>query len=779
MKDTYDNNKDSNIPVTVTPPHSPALTYEQQSSTIMSVPPAPLPLAATGRQNEKKFRFSTVILTYILFFAACFIVLGMIRPTPVMRFVRLTVGNPSLNMSLLPVDWAAAAGSPKSSVARNFGEAQKQQQRSARLLAWSGGEGDGTGDGGDFSSGGGGDEDGGHGGDTPPAKSADGDDGTGTPSKNKKKTKTDKTSKKSKKTAAPPAPTSSPPDAVEFPVPPQKLQPSEVGRYIAYLNDTRLASKTRMICPWYFFFDYPLAYFLTETVGLKNVPGMDANVVSLSHPFFAIACVYFLLTSVREVPVTREEEMEDTSAVENPSSPLHFLDSSNGSGNLNDKSTSCITAGVGGGSSSGGGGSGGVLLAAETANATALCSTTNNNNNNSTSLESTGVFMRRSHSRVVLPSTIDVASLFSSPTLATGSSNNSSNNQAADSFEMRALKSSSGTEGSPLALSVSNSMNNNNMASSPGSLNAGGAADAVFPLSTSSAGAATVGTPNEARDSTGSSSAAVNNSANSNNYNGAASGGSSSVISGSLDILSVAGLLYKGQTRVIHDPQRLRYASMCLLTRNFLDTLDGVMARSQRLSGIPKTGVLKDVDGHTMDMIADGLGGALVFLTIFFTLHRRRLLLDPFVSRLLSRLGCQIHRQRPLQVARIVAFLGILCTIATIGAMWESFVRKYVPLFEPNVVRYAPDLVPVENKFTVRLGLFMWSTICGDSLLFLMVISMAFDLVWEAAQYLCFVYLPLAFSILVYNLIVWHVVVLQNPIAGALWASMTGPAQGL
>ena len=69
--------------------------------------------------------------------------------------------------------------------------------------------------------------------------------------------------------------------------------------------DTRLSAKARMMSPWYFVFDYPLAYAVTNIVGLKYVPGLDANVISLMHPLFAIACVYFLVTSIREVPVGR------------------------------------------------------------------------------------------------------------------------------------------------------------------------------------------------------------------------------------------------------------------------------------------------------------------------------------------------------------------------------------------------------------------------------------------------------------------------------------------
>jgi hypothetical protein len=213
----------------------------------------------------------------------------------------------------------------------------------------------------------------------------------------------------------------------------------------------------------------------------------------------------------------------------------------------------------------------------------------------------------------------------------------------------------------------------------------------------------------------------------------------------------------------------LRVAALLFATRNFLDTLDGVVARlNRRRHNITGGSTNFGFNGHSLDVVTDLFGCACVGVAIFMFLLNRSVFVSRVPSLFLSKLNLQVHRQRPAFAMKVVAVGGLLLLAAT-GGIWETFMLRYSNLFDVH----APStraIFALEDHWQVRANQFLWSFTCGDALLFYLIVALLANKLWGAIQLFFFVGYPWLALVAVHSFYVWNFVVLKNADAAAIVA---------
>ncbi len=532
------------------------------------------------------------------------------------------------------------------------------------------------------------------------------------------------------------------------PIPKDQLE-----QYKAYFA-WRLPPKVRITCPYNLLVDYTFANFIVVDLGLENVSWIDANMISLLHPVFGILCVYFILTSMKEVSVsTKSNNNNDTSCVttlEGDNNTSSTFDEINNNNNYNSPSSLNLNKNEDQKSPH-------EELSSEMrtisssmkqhVRSLSLTTTATTNNNTVGVVDPLNETMRELKKR---KGNNNNASTYDLTSVVTTSSNNINDNENNIPVINNVGLNSLNEHQTGITMMTGNERSHSN----------------VTPTTiTSPQGETTHNNNTENNNNNGDESSSTNREVELFPFSPTTKT-SLNVNDCSLNYPSTDGS--GGMSKTVVDPHRLKLAAVCLWLRNFLDNVDGILARQQRKLGIEKK-ILKDVDGHFLDATVDTLGSMICLFAIFYLFWQRRMVLSPPVSRFLSRIGFSVHRRNPLWFGRFVALAGFLIGTGIGSGVWETMVQYYMDIFEQNVQKYATDVVPVEQAISVRISCFLLSTICGDALLLIYTFALYFDFLWETAQYMFFVYWPCLIAIAIHSLIVVHEVVLKNPVLAQLY----------
>ena len=209
--------------------------------------------------------------------------------------------------------------------------------------------------------------------------------------------------------------------------------------------------------------------------------------------------------------------------------------------------------------------------------------------------------------------------------------------------------------------------------------------------------------------------------------------------------------------------------------RNWLDALDGVVARVQRAN----TGITSPiptafgVNGHSLDVVADGLGVFLASVGILLFLFRRQVMLSRLLFSLLTtRFGISFRwmTARGISVGRAVALAGLLVP-AVAGGVWEVYMLRYSNLFDLHS-NQREDIFQLERQLHVRINMALWSVTCADTILYVYVVAMLWDRIWPVLQFYAGVgYLWLGLVVL-HSHYVWTSVIGAHPGARQLLAQV-------
>lgn len=217
----------------------------------------------------------------------------------------------------------------------------------------------------------------------------------------------------------------------------------------------------------------------------------------------------------------------------------------------------------------------------------------------------------------------------------------------------------------------------------------------------------------------------------------------------------------------------LRIACVLFSLRNFLDALDGQVARLQRRykaeaqanSSELRTGSAPTVgfNGHTLDVLTDLFGVVMTSIGIAVFIFRRGAVIARPLSAILSRFTTR-HRSRAFGKVVVV---GGLVYLAICGCTWENFMLKQVGLFDSHSPTN-PAIWELEQDRRVRLNQFLWSISCGDSVFTILITCLFFNVIWEAVQFYFFLGY-MWYALLVLNsLYTWYSIILHNPTAAAI-----------
>jgi hypothetical protein len=216
--------------------------------------------------------------------------------------------------------------------------------------------------------------------------------------------------------------------------------------------------------------------------------------------------------------------------------------------------------------------------------------------------------------------------------------------------------------------------------------------------------------------------------------------------------------------------KNLRIGAVLFWVRNYLDTMDGVVARVQRNRvGVVHTSTSLGFNGHSLDMLTDTLGVACIGVGILYLLFSKNLMLSRIPSAILVRLGFRGHLGKKDQaLSKMVAVAGLLYILLT-GTFWETFMLRYANLFDTHA-NTNPALFELDNNFAIRLSQFLWSLSCGDALLGYLMVAIFFNKIWEALQVFAFFGIPWCLTLSAYSFWVWRSVVMADPTASLIIA---------
>jgi phosphatidylglycerophosphate synthase len=223
-----------------------------------------------------------------------------------------------------------------------------------------------------------------------------------------------------------------------------------------------------------------------------------------------------------------------------------------------------------------------------------------------------------------------------------------------------------------------------------------------------------------------------------------------------------------------HRRRWILLATWLFALRNLLDTLDGVVARYQRLQAVGGDSSLLQpnplvfgLNGHTIDTVCDFIGGLVCCLGICSTMWNQPVLISRLPRIVLTKLGLRQKIRHHAALPKWVAFCGLTLTGVS-AAGWDPMMIKYSSLFD--VYSDGNDnIFALEQMTQVRINQFLWSLVCGDCLFTYLTLALVLDQLWLVLQLFVFVGYPYCALLTCHSLYLWYVVILgSSPEATAL-----------
>ena len=216
--------------------------------------------------------------------------------------------------------------------------------------------------------------------------------------------------------------------------------------------------------------------------------------------------------------------------------------------------------------------------------------------------------------------------------------------------------------------------------------------------------------------------------------------------------------------------------------RNYLDLVDGVLARYHRLHQADPAihrkgaGVSFGLNGHTVDVVTDTIGCTLACVGLLVAMCRlkytlpawwfacfHRLPLPAFVFRKVLHLG-------RLRFSQGVVFCGLAIPAAA-AAVWEIYMLRYNNLLDPTAM-YDAGLFELEGSLSVRICWFLWSLSAGDTWVacFVLCAVVGYRLLWNFSIFAASVGYIWVVLLGLWSEWVWQTVVLTDLSAAAIGA---------
>lgn len=208
--------------------------------------------------------------------------------------------------------------------------------------------------------------------------------------------------------------------------------------------------------------------------------------------------------------------------------------------------------------------------------------------------------------------------------------------------------------------------------------------------------------------------------------------------------------------------------------RNFLDTLDGVVARAHRLRAaggnpllISSSPLVFGLNGHTVDTVCDFIGGFACSLGILAVAWSQPVVISRLPRIVLAKLGLRPTMRHNAALPRWVAFFGLfLTTVAAAG--WDMFMIRYVNLFDVHSDSH-DALFALEQHRMVRWNQFLWALTSADCIFTILTVALVVDQLWLALQCFVFIGYPWVVLVVLHSFSVWYAVVVPSPDAAAYW----------
>jgi len=215
-----------------------------------------------------------------------------------------------------------------------------------------------------------------------------------------------------------------------------------------------------------------------------------------------------------------------------------------------------------------------------------------------------------------------------------------------------------------------------------------------------------------------------------------------------------------------------RIAAVCVLFRNILDTMDGIVARTQRANAIargihlPPPVTTVGFNGHTMDMVTDTFGIVAVGFAIHYVICTKTLTWHRIPTAIFKRIAPRLVGNKNQFIVKVLAWCG-LAYLAVASSTWETFMIRYSNLFDVHANTNTAIFL-LESNWHVRMTQMLWSFSCGDAMVFALIVMLATNRVWEGAQLMLLVGMPWQAVLVGYSLWVWQNVILANPVAAKI-----------
>ena len=229
----------------------------------------------------------------------------------------------------------------------------------------------------------------------------------------------------------------------------------------------------------------------------------------------------------------------------------------------------------------------------------------------------------------------------------------------------------------------------------------------------------------------------------------------------------------------------LRLGAVCFTIRSILDTMDGVIARTQNAHRIALPTTF-GYSGHMIDATTDTLGcmlggsGVLVFLWQTANDYAAAATSASVPPPVPGPMSPSSSSQSPSAAVGVGIFSWKLSprTIVAVGlsygavcvAIWEKYMLQYANLFDVHVW-YHPELVPTDSSIHVRINQWLWSLFSGDAFFLFITYGLLTNKLFEVTRGFCVIGYPGLVLVTLHSVAVWTWVVGANPVAAALMAA--------
>mmetsp|Transcript_56078 Transcript_56078/g.64333 ORF Transcript_56078/g.64333 Transcript_56078/m.64333 type:complete len:649 (-) Transcript_56078:837-2783(-) len=205
-------------------------------------------------------------------------------------------------------------------------------------------------------------------------------------------------------------------------------------------------------------------------------------------------------------------------------------------------------------------------------------------------------------------------------------------------------------------------------------------------------------------------------------------------------------------------------ATVLFAVRNWLDALDGVMARYRRLQMSPAEAaaaaskpIAYGWNGHLMDTICDSLGGLLCCVGIGLVAWSEPIIVPRWLRVLLTRCRIRPSIRQHATDHRWIAAAGLMYG-ALAGYLWDDAMINNVNLFDMHADA-SETVFAVEQLHHVRFNQFLWSLASADCAFTLLIFGILLDELWGVIQLFLFFGYGYMLFVWLYSEWLWSVVI--------------------